>query len=98
MAKTIEDRVLESLRLLPEPYQVEALDFIEFLKERRQIAAPPDAITPQERRSRVFERYDEIRRRGGPQIEEVVKKLGGPWLASPNWNSTDFIRRDRDSH
>ena len=98
MTKALEDRVLESLRVLPEPYQAEALDFIEFLKERCQIAAPPDAITREERRSRILQRSEEIRKRGGPQIEQVIKQLGGPWLPPPDWNSTDFIRRDRNSH
>lgn len=98
MDKTLEAKVIESLRHLPEQYQSEALDFIEFLKTRQQTKTRPRGNAQAEGRARIVRKYEEIRAHGGPQIEEVIKKLGGPWPSPPDWNSTDFIRQDRDRH
>ena len=98
MDRTLEEKVVESLRQLPEQYQLEALDFIEFLKTRHQIVEPLLARVPAATRAHIARKIEELRARGGPKIEEVIKKLGGPWPSPPEWNSTEFIRQDRESH
>lgn len=98
MANTLEEKVMESLHQLPAAYQAEALDFIEFLKTRHQTQTELVENDPTAARARVRQKYQEIRTRGGPQIEAMIEQLGGPWPSLSGWNSTDFIRQDRDRH
>ena len=96
----IERRIIHLVGSLPQDKQAEALDFIEFLWLRSQV--DPDkkvssvCQTVESVRERLVNKAEELQRQGRPRIEELIKALGGPRNPSEGWNSTDFIRQDRD--
>lgn len=101
MLKENEKRVLDLLHSLPKDKQVEVLDFIEFLWQKSLAKSNKNVSSASETvglaRERIIRKAKEIKLQGGPKIDDLIAELGGPRKPAEGWNSTDFIRQDRDS-
>jgi len=99
MMNELDQKVLALLRKLPEDKQVEVLDFTYFLWHRSRATGSDKNLGTDmvsDARGRVAQRADQIKREGGSQLERLISELGGRRKPTAGWDSTEFIRQDRD--